>query len=196
MKKKTIIIHSSEIVRKGLAHILRTYFNAEIVQLQSPENLDINEESICLKVIFFIESNFCNDHIHPVIQNNKAQCVLIYNNTVPDLASGFRYSISLKDSSSEIFDAVKKCFETGEATPIDTEEEGLTTREKEVLKQVALGLSNKEIADQLSISIHTVISHRKNLTEKLSIKSISGLTVYAIINKLIDTSAINPEDLI
>ncbi|NJO92945.1 MAG: hypothetical protein HC831_31265, partial [Chloroflexia bacterium] len=49
---------------------------------------------------------------------------------------------------------------------------------------------------KLFISIHTVISHRKNITEKLGIKSISGLTVYAVLNKLIDTESINPEQLI
>ena len=72
----------------------------------------------------------------------------------------------------------------------------LSVREKEVLKLVALGLSNKEIADQLFISVHTVISHRKNITEKLGIKSISGLTVYAILNKIIDPDTIDPEKLI
>lgn len=196
MKKKTIIIHSSEIVRKGLAGILRNYFNAEIVQFQSPENTDAIEGIISSTVIVFIESHFCNDLVHPIVQNKKAHCVLIYNNEVPDLPPGYLYSVSLKYSAGEIFDAVKKCYETGDPSPTDPEDEGLTIREKEVLKQVALGFSNKEIAEKLNISIHTVISHRKNLTEKLSIKSISGLTVYAIINKLIDTSTINPKDLI
>ncbi len=66
----------------------------------------------------------------------------------------------------------------------------LSERELDVLKQVALGCSNKLIAEQLHISIYTVITHRKNITEKLGIKTISGLTVYAIMNKLID-----PEDV-
>ena len=47
-------------------------------------------------------------------------------------------------------------------------------------------LMNKEIADQMNISIHTVISHRKNITRKTGIKSVSGLTVYALLNNLID----------
>ena len=59
-----------------------------------------------------------------------------------------------------------------------------------------MGFANKEIADKLFISIHTVISHRKNITEKLGIKSISGLTVYAIMNNLLDLEDINPEELI
>ncbi|RUT73419.1 DNA-binding response regulator [Ancylomarina longa] len=63
--------------------------------------------------------------------------------------------------------------------------ETLSAREKNILKHIALGLTNKEIADQLFISIHTVVTHRKNITQKLGIKSVSGLTVYAILNNLI-----------
>ena len=61
----------------------------------------------------------------------------------------------------------------------------LSSREQEVLKQVAMGYTNQEIADRLHISKHTVISHRKNLTSKLGIKTVSGLTVYAVLNNLI-----------
>ncbi len=67
----------------------------------------------------------------------------------------------------------------------------LSEREVEVLKEVASGLSNKEIAEKLFISINTVISHRKKITEKLDIKSISGLTVYALMNELINPDEIN-----
>jgi len=64
-------------------------------------------------------------------------------------------------------------------------EEPISAREKNILKHIALGLTNKEIADKLFISIHTVVTHRKNITQKLGIKSVSGLTVYAILNNLI-----------
>ncbi len=67
----------------------------------------------------------------------------------------------------------------------DEDSEMLSTREIEVLKAVAMGYSNKEIADHLFISINTVITHRKNITGKLGIKTISGLTVYALMNRLI-----------
>lgn len=66
----------------------------------------------------------------------------------------------------------------------------LSTREKDVLVLVAKGLTNKEIADQLNISIHTVIAHRKNITSKTNIKSISGLTIYALLNNLISENEI------
>ncbi len=62
----------------------------------------------------------------------------------------------------------------------------LSERETEVLKQIVKGLSNKEIADVLCISAHTVISHRKNITRKLNIHSTAALTIYAIFNGIID----------
>lgn len=65
-------------------------------------------------------------------------------------------------------------------------QEELSDREKDVLIQVVKGLSNKEIADKLCISIHTVISHRKNISKKLNIHSPAGLTIYAIVNNLVD----------
>ena len=72
----------------------------------------------------------------------------------------------------------------------EPETEALSDREKDVLIQVVKGLSNKEIADVLCISTHTVISHRKNITRKLNIHSTAGLTIYAIVNKLIDIHTI------
>ena len=66
----------------------------------------------------------------------------------------------------------------------------LSIREIEVLVLVTKGLINKEIADKLNISLTTVISHRKNITEKLGIKSVSGLTVYAVMNGYIEADRI------
>ena len=70
------------------------------------------------------------------------------------------------------------------------ETEELSEREQDVLVQVVQGLSNKEIADVLCISIHTVISHRKNIARKLNIHSTAGLTIYAIVNKLVDINTL------
>ena len=69
------------------------------------------------------------------------------------------------------------------------ETEELSDREKDVLIQVVRGLSNKEIADVLCISTHTVITHRKNIAHKLNIHSSAGLTIYAIVNKLVDINS-------
>ncbi|MGM9831474.1 MAG: LuxR C-terminal-related transcriptional regulator [Paludibacteraceae bacterium] len=78
------------------------------------------------------------------------------------------------------------CHETTAHETEETEKEELSDREKEVLIELVNGLSNKEIADKLFISIHTVISHRKNIVNKLNIHSIAGLTIYAIVNHLVE----------
>lgn len=67
----------------------------------------------------------------------------------------------------------------------------LSDREKDIIKCVARGMSNKEIADKLFLSIHTVTTHRRNITAKLQIHSPAGLTIYAIMNNLVDIADIN-----
>ena len=69
-------------------------------------------------------------------------------------------------------------------------QDGLSQREKEIITCVVKGMSNKEIADYLFISIHTVITHRRNIARKLEIHSPTLLTVYAIVNKLVDISEV------
>ena len=66
----------------------------------------------------------------------------------------------------------------------------LTKRETDVLVLVAKGLMSKEIADRLHISVHTVISHRKNITRKTNIKSVAGLAMYALMNNLVEEDSI------
>jgi regulator of cell morphogenesis and NO signaling len=67
-----------------------------------------------------------------------------------------------------------------------TEIGDLSSREKDVLVQIVNGLSNKEIADKLCLSTHTVMSHRKNIARKLNIHSTAGLTIYAIVNGIVE----------
>lgn len=66
----------------------------------------------------------------------------------------------------------------------------LSERERDVLVAIAKGMQNKAIADNLNISVHTVISHRKNIISKIGIKSVAGLTVYALMNGLIEESEV------
>ena len=63
--------------------------------------------------------------------------------------------------------------------------ETLSEREKEIIVCVTKGMSNKEIADHLFLSVHTVITHRRNISSKLQIRSTAGLIIYAIANKLV-----------
>lgn len=68
--------------------------------------------------------------------------------------------------------------------------EMLGEREKEVIVSLVQGMTNKEIADHLCISINTVITHRRNIARKLQIHSVAGLTIYAIVNNLVDISTV------
>ena len=68
--------------------------------------------------------------------------------------------------------------------------ETLSEREKDVVVSLVQGMANKEIADHLCISVNTVITHRRNIARKLQIHSPAGLTIYAIVNGLIDISSV------
>lgn len=70
-------------------------------------------------------------------------------------------------------------------------QESLSEREKDVIICVVQGMSNKEIADHLCIALNTVITHRRNIAKKLQIHTPAGLTIYAIVNNLVDISAVN-----
>ena len=75
---------------------------------------------------------------------------------------------------------------TGENNSISSDNnKELSTRETDVLQLIVKGSTNKEIADKLNISLNTVLTHRKNITAKLGIKTVSGLTFYAIMNGII-----------
>lgn len=194
MKRVIFVIHSSEIVRCGLALILRKYFNIEITQLSSVDELSSYTHSSNTLIIVFVEAQLS---VQQKLLNKLKNNNVVHLISIDEKNSENENKIDLFISGSKIQQIVSEILSTSNNQIVEnTESSDLTTREKEVLKLVALGHSNKEIADQLFISIHTVISHRKNLTDKLGIKSISGLTVYAILNKLIDTESINPEDLI
>ena len=69
--------------------------------------------------------------------------------------------------------------------------ESLSEREKEIIVCLVQGMSNKEIASQLFISVNTVITHRRNIARKLQIRSLAGLTIYAIANNLIDNKVLS-----
>lgn len=86
----------------------------------------------------------------------------------------------------ELIDHFERWFATDESSTTQVESaKGLSAREINVIQQIVKGHTNKEIADNLHISLNTVLSHRKNITAKLGIKTVSGLTFYAIMNGLV-----------
>ncbi|MCM1475767.1 MAG: response regulator transcription factor [Muribaculaceae bacterium] len=74
---------------------------------------------------------------------------------------------------------------------LTSDEEQLSKREKEIVALVVKGMTNKEISEKLFISIHTVTTHRRNIARKLQIHSATGLTIYAIVNHLVDITDLN-----
>lgn len=193
MDKRLIIIHPSLIVRKGLHSILRDSFADEFLLLSTINDLVDYPSLSDMEIIIMIDELIDYKNHTNILRLNE------FNNTVLVIEISLQNSnesskINLLDNQGDIVRKVKELYESQEKSANEFSE--LSVRERDVLKLVALGFQNKEIAEQLFISIHTVITHRKNITEKLGIKSISGLTVYAILNKLIDTKNIDPSTLI
>ncbi len=111
--------------------------------------------------------------------------------TILEASGEFVVSEVLRDLSEAKSESVASgivMVDTPDIPSSDGEE--LSSREKEILVCVAKGMLNKEIADKLCLSIYTVITHRKNITRKLGIKTVAGLTLYALLNGLIDSSSV------
>jgi DNA-binding CsgD family transcriptional regulator len=194
--KSIVLISPSDILLTGLAEILRNSLAGEIIQLhRGDEIIDYPELTGHFLIIATPEELEKNSllirQILPVtgsIQFMTLHSDLNLTPTVP--------SISIHDSASLICYKVNEVLNSLDTNPGKETETELTRREIEVLQLLTKGYSNKEIADQLFVSTHTVISHRKNISEKTGIKSASGLTMYAILKKIIDVTDINPDELI
>ena len=102
--------------------------------------------------------------------------------------------LSKYDASFSIFDDLEalankiNLLQNIEPEEEEDSQENLSQREKEIVICVVKGMTNKEIAEKLFLSIHTVITHRRNISKKLQIHSAAGLTIYAIVNKLVALS--------
>lgn len=191
MARSTILIaENSFLIRKGLRSTLHSLENTEIVQ-----SID-NKDDVC-KIVNQIKPDIliinpellptnCPDLKRNFKNGNKLSLILISDqkNIKEELkADGY---IHYLDGKNTILDLLQEILnEKNQNSLTDKNADVISAREKNILKHIALGLTNKEIADQLFISIHTVVTHRKNITQKLGIKSVSGLTVYAILHKLI-----------
>lgn len=98
-------------------------------------------------------------------------------------------ALSIVDDMTTMVSKIKNLCKGDEDKPSD--KEPLSQREKEIIKLLVKGLTNKEIADQLCLSVYTVNTHRRNISNKLQIHSATGLTIYAIVNQLVDLSEIS-----
>lgn len=182
-----IVVHSNDIVRKGLAAIVRGIAGIRVVELTNLGESDFRVSDI---LGYMLEPTALSHFktLGGVCAKSKPAGVLVYGDSkridsdLPFIETNF--------STDRIIDIVKETF-SNSRTYSENQDNELSSREVDVLKCVVLGMSNKEIADKLFISIHTVITHRKNITAKLDIKSTSGLTIYAIMEGYIEPSSID-----
>ncbi len=196
LNKSIVLISLSDILLTGLAEILRNSLAGEIIQLhRGDEIIDYPELTGHFLIITTQEelekSSLLIRQILPV--TGSIQFMTLYSE---QNSASSAPSISMQDSASLICYKVNEVLNSLETNPSKETDTELTRREIEVLQLLTKGYSNKEIADQLFVSTHTVISHRKNISEKTGIKSASGLTMYAILKKIIDVTDINPDELI
>lgn len=146
---------------------------------------------------YFISTQIYFEHTSFFLPRKPKTIVLVGGDSQPQLSGVPKLNI-YQDEKSLVKDILQlrqyghqvRHQITEKAMHADKTEHELSAREIEVLILITKGLINKEIADKLNISLTTVISHRKNITEKLGIKSVSGLTVYAVMNGYIEADRI------
>lgn len=190
-----VIVHSSEIILTGLAEIISNCSNNKIIIVKNINDLPNYPNIMGYHLVILTEL---------YLSENKNLLNRVFRDTsqvkyfpIQETFSGNDInSIKIDDSSIDICLKINDILSSFQKQKKDENKHELSQRETEVLKLITKGLTNKEIASMLFISPHTVVTHRKNITEKLNIKSISGLTVYAVMKKIINIEEINPDELI
>ena len=180
------VIEPSQIICEGLSNILmKLKKNFYLYRFNDLEEFKISASKETFNVAIVnpsVVQNRLPDFAK--LKNNQSGILwiaLVYSFYDEEILQKFDDSLSVTASVEQITNKIVQINPPTEKSPHDD----LSEREIEVLTQMVKGFANKEIADTLNISIHTVISHRKNITEKTGIKSLSGLTIYAITKKII-----------
>jgi len=190
---KIAIAEPSLLLRSGLETQLKrlTGFKVQLVEIITAESLF---ESLRMHKPDVLIINPCfPGNFTPQLLKEESGCqemkclALLYNVIDPALTRHYDEQISIFDGINEIKSKLEGLLVSDISKDTETEDtQTLSTREKEIAVCVVKGMTNREIADQLFLSTHTVITHRRNIARKLQIHSASGLTVYAIVNKLIE----------
>ena len=189
-KIHTVIASEQYLVRLGVKTLLNVIgIDSELHEADSFEELDYLMKNVGkMNYLILNEDILQNQKKAECLEYLRSSClcrtILIGKQQSPDCM--FDHFISLSCSRKIVVEKLQQFFYEPESNEVGSEDSlTLSDRELDVLKAVALGHSNKEIADRLYISINTVITHRKNITSKLGIKTISGLTVYALMHNII-----------
>ena len=178
------IISPSTILFEGLRLILRGY--------EHPLNIDryfstteiLTKEDELYEIIIADSASFQSNgkHFHKMIESFSESIVLGFiTSTAPrDFTESCHNLIYIDDSPSKIVGVIEKLVKNLKKEHKVLSENPLSEREKEVLKLLVKGDTAKEIAAKLFISTHTVVTHRKNISAKLGIKTTSAMAIYAV----------------
>ncbi len=189
---KVLVASSSVIIRSGLSSVLRRLheLNIQPVEISSPEMLE-HYVTLHTPDIIMIDPTFGGwfDLAEFKEAYNKltgVKFVAVIASVIDSMQlKDYNERIALYDSVEVIAEKLNGLMKTEDEMQ-DSDAEPLSQREKEIITYVVKGLTNKEIADNLCLSVHTVITHRRNIARKLQIHSPAGLTIYAIVNKLVE----------
>ena len=174
-----VILESSYIIRKGLVSFFKKFKHIQLIF--DTDSAEVMEEYINKNTIHIL---VYSKEFKPLFSTNRF--LLSYELEHDNLEREDTDILNILKPKDHIIQKISTDIENI-LPPKEKDNKSLSEREIAVLSLVAQGKTNKEIADQLFISVHTVITHRKNITQKLGIKTIPGLTMYALINNLTDT---------
>ena len=180
--KKIALILKDTLRSCGLQSLLVDYFQpVEITPFPTLESLQANGTE-SFDYYFTDAEQFTEgaDYFLP----RRSKTVIVVSHGSPTHSSNALQCLATDLTPEQLIEQLQQIFEATPQQELEGSKE-LSTREIDVLQLVAKGITNKEIADKLSISLNTVLTHRKNITAKLGIKTVSGLTFYAIMNGLL-----------
>lgn len=188
MKANLLIALSDRRTQETLADLIDREKGAEVTvhTLGDPFTLLQTVKSLRPDIVI-VSCNVCSppmiETVRTIADLPKARFIL-YCETITDelLAERCEGHLSAEESDKEVIDLITSLLTADEREEVPEE---LTPRERDIIIGVVKGMTNKEIADELFISPNTVTTHRRNIVKKLDIHSASGLTVYAIMNKLV-----------
>lgn len=189
---KIAIAEPSSMLRIGLEQLLRELPDVEVVF--STDNLNsLNARINALHPDILIVNPLLYDYakratLRAEFDNlpNLRLVGLITSYIESQHQRQFSGIIELNDDFQRVKSTLNQVSNSIQTDNDESDTASLSDREKDVLICLSKGLKNNEIADQLNISVHTVITHRKNIVRKTGIKSVAALTVYAILNNLIE----------
>ena len=165
----------------GLECILNEYFSSLTIS-RFTNYPDFTQKSAEMADFYFTNANYFLLHIDFFLPR-RAKTIVLMQHTMDALPlSGAMNLIAEEAPLETLIEQIESFLSLADANSHSENNKGLSVREVNVLRLVVSGYTNKEIADQLSISLNTVLTHRKNITAKLGIKTVSGLTFYAIMN--------------